>query len=118
AFEQMHMHLASGSLDAQSVPNKEGSTPHHWARLASQFRLFRGVGWNVSSSFVDRLPARSVPGYVRLDSQLSWSARENLSFAIVGQNLLREKHVEFVDIWSAIASSQLKRNIYARFTWT
>jgi iron complex outermembrane recepter protein len=118
AFEQMHLHLATGSLDTQSVPNKEGSTPHHWARMASQFRLPRGVGWNVSSTFVDRLPARRVPGYVRLDSQLSWSVRENLSLAIVGQNLLREKHIEFVDIWSAITSTQLERSVFAKFTWT
>jgi iron complex outermembrane receptor protein len=118
AFEVMHMHLAAGSLDTQSVLNKEGSTPQHWARIASQFRLPRGFSWSLSSTATDRLPARNVPGYVRVDSQLSWSAREDLSLAIVGQNLSRDKHMEFVDIWGATASSQLKRSVFARFTWT
>ena len=117
-FEGMHLHPDTGSLDMQSAGNKEGSTPRHWARMASQFRFPRGLSWNISSTFIDRLPALSVPGYVRLDSQLTWSARENLSLSIVGQNLLRDQHLEFADRWGGLASSRIKRSVFARFVWT
>lgn len=118
AFEQVHLHLDAGSVDRQSVLSKEGSAPRHWARVALQFRFWHGLGWNVNSTFVDRLSARNVPGYVRLDSQITWSARENLSLAVVGQNLLRDQHLEFVDMWNAIGSTGIKRDVFAKFTWT
>jgi iron complex outermembrane recepter protein len=117
-IEEIHMRPDAGSRDMQSAPGKEGSTPRQWARLASQFRLPRGFSCSVGSTFTDRLPAVAVPGYVRLDSQLTWSARENLSLSIVGQNLLRDYHVEFVDRWGGIASSRIKRSVFARFVWT
>jgi iron complex outermembrane receptor protein len=115
--EGIHMRAYSGSLDTRSATGLEGSTPRHWARLASQFRLPRGFSWSLGSTFTDRLPVIAVPGYVRLDSQLTWSARENLSLSIVGQNLLRDYHVEFVDRWGGIASSRITRSVFARFVW-
>ena len=117
-IEEIHMHAHSGSLDTQSAPGKEGSTPRHWARLASQFRFPRGFTLGVSSTFTDRLPALAVPGYLRMDSQLTWSARENLSLSIAGQNLLRDHHLEFTDRWGGLASSRIKRSVFARFVWT
>ena len=116
--EKIHMHAYAGSFDTRSAAGQEGSTPTHWARLASQFRLPRGFSWSLGSTFTDRLPVIAVPGYVRLDSQLTWSARENLSLSIIGQNLLRDDHVEFIDRWGGIASSRIKRSVFARFVWT
>jgi hypothetical protein len=53
-----------------------------------------------------------------MDSQLTWSARENLSLSIAGQNLLRDHHLEFTDRWGGLASSRIKRSVFARFVWT
>jgi iron complex outermembrane recepter protein len=118
AVEQMHFHPDRGSQDAFSAESKEGSTPHHWARLESGLNLLHGLRWNISSTFSERLPARAVPSCTRLDSNLTWSMREKLSLGIVGQNLLQDRHLEFVDTWQALASTQTTRSVFAKFTWT
>jgi iron complex outermembrane receptor protein len=95
AFEQIHLHLDSTSQDTQSVSTGLGSSPRHWARLESHVNLVRSLAWDASANFADRLPALSVPSHTRLDTQLTWRATENLSLSIVGQNLLRDRHLEF-----------------------
>jgi iron complex outermembrane receptor protein len=118
AFERLHVHPDPESRDLLSAATKEGTVPRHWFRLGSQVSLYRGFSWHVNSTFVDRLSAQNVPGYVRLDSHITWTARENLSFSLVGQNLLKDRHTEFFDVWGALASSRIKRSVFARFTWT
>ena len=45
--------------------------------------------------YVDTLPAFGIPSDVSLDVRLGWKPRENLEFAIVGQNLLDNHHPKF-----------------------
>jgi hypothetical protein len=37
--------------------------------------------------------------------------------SVVGQNLLRDHHVEFNDAFQSVNSSQVKRSAYAKLTW-
>jgi iron complex outermembrane recepter protein len=55
AFEAVHLHRDPTSQDFQSASNREASTPHHWSRLDSRLNLFRGVNWNLSATFIDKL---------------------------------------------------------------
>jgi iron complex outermembrane recepter protein len=115
-WERLHLHTDPRSQDVDTVPEREENTPHHWASLFSHISLHHDLAWDFSGSFLDRLFASGVPSYTRLDSQLSWQANERLSFSAVGQNLLQSQHVEFIDFWSAIYSSQITRGAYARMT--
>ena len=36
-----------------------------------------------------------VPGYFNLDLRVAWHLRKNLELALVGQNLLTDRHQEF-----------------------
>jgi hypothetical protein len=36
---------------------------------------------------------------------------------VVGQNLLRDDHLEFEDIFGSLQSGQIKRSAYAKVTW-
>jgi hypothetical protein len=66
---------------------------------------------------VGRLPAQSVASYTRLDTQLTWRLAESLGLSLVGQNLLRDHHLEFNDAFQSVNSSQVKRSAYAKLTW-
>jgi iron complex outermembrane receptor protein len=117
-FERIHIHRSAGSLDVTSGPSTEGSAPRQQARTQSELFLTKKLSWNVSADYTDRLEAQSVPSYTRLDSNLIWKLRENFSLGIYGQNLLRDRHLEFFDPDSSSTRSTLiRRSAYAKLTW-
>jgi len=118
AFQQFDLSTEPRSLDTQTVNDIKGSSPQHWARLGSDLKLFRSLSWDASGNFVGRLKSQGIPSYVRADSQLTWSAGESLSFSLVGQNLLRDRHLEFSSQLSSALSGYMKRSAYAKLTWT
>jgi iron complex outermembrane receptor protein len=113
----MHLHTDPTSLDTTSVLDAEGSNPGHQAQLRSHLELSSSLTWDTNAYFVGRLPAQFVASYTRLDSQLTWRLMESVSLSVVGQNLLQDHHVEFNDTAQSVNSSQVKRSVYAKFTW-
>jgi iron complex outermembrane receptor protein len=114
---QIHLHTDPTSLDTTSVVDTEGSSPRHQAQLRSHMELWRGLAWDANAYFVGRLPAQMVASYTRLDTQLTWRFMESGSLSVVGQNLLRDHHVEFNDAFQSVNSSQVKRSAYVKLTW-
>jgi iron complex outermembrane receptor protein len=117
AFGEIHMHADPASQDRQAFGRAEGRTPRHWARLESHLRLYRHLQWDASATFVDRLIYQPVPSYTRIDTQLSWPWTENLSIRVAGVNLLRDRHLEFVDDTSGTPPSLSKRGVLAQLIW-
>jgi iron complex outermembrane receptor protein len=117
AFEQIHMHLDPGSRDTSSVFANEGSSPVHGAQLRSHLDLSRGLSWDASAYFVDRLRSGGIPSYTRLDTGFTWRWTERLSSSVVGQNLVRDRHPEFVDDTGSLTTTLIKRSAYAKLTW-
>ena len=58
-----------------------------------------------------------IPAYTRLDSGITWQMRERLSLSVFGQNLLRERHLEFEDTFGSLQSGAITRSGYAKLTW-
>ena len=117
AFEQIHMHLNATSQDLSSAEMEQGGSPVHSAQLRSHIKLLHGIGWDASAYFVDRLESEAIPSYTRLDTGLTWRWTDGLSMSVVGQNLVKDRHLEFVDSSGVIRSTVIKRSIYAKFTW-
>jgi iron complex outermembrane receptor protein len=117
SFLAMHLHRNPASTDPTSVVSDEGSSPTHEAQLRSQLDLPGRWQWDASAYFVDRLPFQGVPSYTRLDTGLTWKAREHFSVSLVGQNLLRDHHIEFNGLDQVVLSSLVKRSAYAKFVW-
>jgi iron complex outermembrane receptor protein len=117
AFEQIHMHLAPTSQDTTSVSGTQGSSPVNAAQLRSHLALARGLAWDTSAYFVGRLNDPRVPSYTRVDTGLSWTLGERIGLSLVGQNLLRDRHEEFVDSTGSATSTLIKRSAYAKVEW-
>jgi outer membrane receptor for monomeric catechols len=117
ALLKMHLHTEASSLDTTRPVQEEGSNPAHQAQIRSHVALSRGIGWDTSAYFTGRLAAQSVASYTRLDMQLTWRLTESGELSLVGQNLLRDHHVEFNDDLAAVDPSQVKRSVYAKLTW-
>ena len=117
SFLEMHLHTDPGSQDTTSVASIQGTNPVHQAQLRSHVELLHGLSWDAAAYFVDRLPAPLIPSYTRVDTQLSWRIAESTNLSLVGQNLLRDHHVEFNDPLQSVNSLQIKRSAYAKLTW-
>jgi iron complex outermembrane receptor protein len=117
ALLQMHLHTDPTSQDTASVANTEGSSPRHQAQFRSHLKLPGRFVWDVSGYFVERLPAQAVPSYTRIDTQLSRQLGERLEFSLVGQNLLRDHHLESNDALTSVTPTQIKRSAYVKITW-
>jgi len=118
AFLTTHFHTTANSLDTGSVSETQGGSPNHQAQLRSSVSLPKNLQWNASAYFVNRLPALSVPAYTRLDTGLTWRAGERVSVSAVGQNLLKDRHLEYSGTDSTVLSDMMRRNVYAKISWT
>lgn len=111
------MHLDPTSNDMLLCPDAEGGSPDHSAQFRSHLDLNRGLSWDVSAYFVDRLRALSTPSHTRVDTGLTWEFAERGSFSVVGQNLLADHRLEYVDKTGLVQSGLVKRSAYAKVTW-
>jgi iron complex outermembrane receptor protein len=116
-FLHMDLHLAPASLDTVSVADAVGSNPGNQAHLSSHVDLLRGLSWDANAYFVGRLKAQAVPSYTRFDAQLAWKMSERVTLSAVGQNLLKDHHLEFNDFLQVVNSSQIKRSGFVKLTW-
>ena len=117
AFERIHMRVSPTSQDTTSVAGAEGSSPVHSAQIRSHVALFHGLAWDASAYFVGRLTDPSIPSYTRVDSGLSWQFAERARLSVVGQNLARDHHVEFVDSTESAGATLMKRSAYGELSW-
>jgi iron complex outermembrane recepter protein len=117
AVERLHAETLPGSQDATTPLEDQGSTPDVQAQLRSHLQVFKTLEWDVSTYFVDRVALNNIPSYTRVDTGLSWRCKKELSLSLVGQNLLRDHHLEFIDPTGASRSTEIKRSAYAKLTW-
>jgi len=117
AFLEMHLHTDPLSLDTSSVAEYQGASPQHQAQLRSHVDLSHGLSWDASAYFVSQLPIQDINSYTRIDTQLRWKFAERGELSLVGQNLLRNDHLESMDALTVVNSSLIKRSAYAKLTW-
>ena len=117
SFLAMHLHSSASSHDLTTGPTTEGSTPSHQAQLRSSVNLPGHWQWNTSAYFVAALPAIAVPSYTRLDSNITWAAWESFSISLVGQNLVRDRHLEYAGAISTVQPDLIKRSVYTKVSW-
>jgi iron complex outermembrane receptor protein len=104
-----------GSLDPSLGASEAADSRHHLS-LRSSFDLPGHVELDAGYRYVSRItnPNLTVPGYSELDLRLGWLPLPKLELAIIGQNLLHERHVEFGSLPSAQA---IQRGVYAKAVW-
>lgn len=104
----------AGSSDDSSF-EMETSTPRHQASVHSSYNLTRQIESDTSIRFVDRLVEQGTPGYTEVNSRLSWRVAP-VEFSLVGENLLRARHLEYNQADGNI-HSWVRRSIYGQVRW-
>jgi iron complex outermembrane receptor protein len=119
-----HLHVRPGEADSTGALN-ETADPKGQAFVRSSMDLPRGITFDAALRWVDALHIDNgptggpvvgvIPAYWEMDSRLAWQATRKLTLSLVGQNLLREYHVEYG--YPSSAQAQIARSVFARFTW-
>lgn len=110
---QEDLKLKPGSQDPFNG-SLEGNDPHHLASLHSSMDLPGHFQFDGILRYVDRLPNPRVPNYLSLDLRLGWYPVTNLELAVVGQNLLDNRHPEF---GGSVNQVEVQRGVYGKVTW-
>jgi iron complex outermembrane receptor protein len=117
SFLDTQLHRKPGSHDTRTEQTAEGSSPRNQFFIRSLVDL----GWNVQFGstlrYVDALPAPKIPSYLTLDLRLAWSPRKDLEFAVVGQNLLDDRHPEFAPTFIGTQQTEVQRSVYGTVVW-
>jgi len=116
SYLNLNLEARPGSTDTTSAA-EEGASPRHAARLQSSWRLPRDLAVDLSLRWLDHLPAQKVPAYAALDARVSWLVVPRLELAVVGQDLLRARHLEFGG--GGTNPIEIRRSVYgeARLRW-
>ncbi len=117
SFLEVQLHRKAGSHDNSTEATTEGSSPRNQFFIRSLLDL----GWNIQFDstlrYVDVVPAQKIPSYLTLDLRLAWLPRKDLEIAIVGQNLLDDRHPEFAPTFIGTQQTEVERSIYGTVVW-
>jgi iron complex outermembrane receptor protein len=108
-----HLRLDPASNDPTGGQTA-GDDPRNRFSLRSVMDLPRGFELDGWLRYVDELPSPPVKAYTELDVHLGWHWSERLELALVGQNLLHARHVEFAP--SPFVEA-VQRSVLGKVTW-
>jgi outer membrane receptor for monomeric catechols len=108
----MKLDLDGNSQD-QVFYNDEGKTPQQQVSLRTQYHLTDRLSFNNTFHYVDELPSLHISDYLKWDSNLVWSAQDNLRITLAGENLADAAHSEFSEpLYGDVA--EVSRAFYVR----
>lgn len=94
-FLKKKLSVKPGSLDLNKA-SAESNDPENQFLIQSMFDLPAHIEAGFVIRYVDALPDPKVPAYTGLDIQLAWKLTKNLELSVSGQNLLDNRHAEFI----------------------
>lgn len=99
--------------------NIPGKNPCHQVSFRSSWDLREDLDFDLTTRYVDCLPALGVPSYITMDLRLAWRPRKHLELAIVGQNLLQPYHYEFGESTETLGNeaTEVPRGVYGNVAW-
>ncbi|PYM12226.1 MAG: TonB-dependent receptor, partial [Verrucomicrobia bacterium] len=115
-FLQMQLHRDAGSGDTTSERDERRS-PHHQFSLRSSMDLLHNVEFDCAFRYVEGLPDFQIPSYAVVDVRLAWRPLRDLELAIVGQNLLDNRHPEFQSLFIPTERTEVQHSVYGKVTW-
>lgn len=92
-----------------------GNDPDLQLSLRSHMSLTPTVDLDLDLRSVDRLRSPAVAAYTELGARLAWRVTDQVELAVVGENLLQDQHVEFVN--GSVARREIPRAIRASLRW-
>jgi len=114
-FFEMQLRAGPGSTDTMSLQD-EGKNPQHQFSLRSSMTLPHNIDFDCTFRYVDNLSAINVSSYVTADVRLGWRINRHWEIAVVGQNLVENRHAEFRPSFITTQTADIPRSVYGQVT--
>ena len=99
----------SSDLNGGSV---ESNDPRHQFLVQTMIDPTHSTELSFTTRYVDQLDDPRVPAYWGLDARIAWRPATFIELSLVGQNLLRDKYMEFIP--SSPAPRFIERSVYGK----
>jgi iron complex outermembrane recepter protein len=113
-FRSLHkrLHFSEGASQLLGL-EQAGNDPDKQATLKSSMDFGR---WTLDAMlrYVGKLPSPENPSYTELGARAAYRASDALELAVVGANLLDDRHSEY----AVPTAREIRRSIYAELRWT
>jgi iron complex outermembrane receptor protein len=116
SYLQMDINKNANSLDP-TPDNPDGESPKHQWYLRSSLDLPKHFEQDLTLRYVDRLPSLNIPSYYSLDANLGWRPMPKLELSVSAENLLNDKHVEFIPEFINTLPMMVVRTVRGSITW-
>jgi iron complex outermembrane receptor protein len=120
-YAYVDLQLRTHGQDLNRGTFLEGATPRNQFGLRSWWNLPHEIEVDAQFRYLsdirhlpDIVDGSGIDGYSSLDSRVAWHPRPEWELAIVGQNLLDERHVEF---GTPTARGEIERSVYAKVAY-
>ena len=110
-FLKKDLSVKSGSKD-MNKGSAESNDPQHQFLIQSAVDISGRVQLGTVIRYVDKLPKPRVRSYMGLDLRAAWNLSKTIELSIVGQDLLDNRHLEFIP--SSPAPREMERNVYGK----
>jgi iron complex outermembrane receptor protein len=113
SYLEMDLEADTGFFAADS----EDIAPSHQLSLRSWLNPRADTDLDLWLRYVDELDGfgtQSIDAYWELDARAAWRPRKGLELAVVGQNLLEDRHAEFVSELGDVPLSEVERSVYVQ----
>jgi iron complex outermembrane recepter protein len=105
------LHVKPNNVDINNA-SAESNDPKYQLLMQSSIDLVNGFGTGVVFRYIGELQKPEVAGYAGLDVRLSWRYKTLLEFSVVGQNLIKDAHTEFIP--SSGQARAIERGVYGK----
>ena len=95
----------------------EGRVPRHRASLRSSWTLDNHHQLDLWLKYTSQLDYPPVPAYTVLDLRYAFRLGKQAEIALVGQNLLNQRHPEFVSDYLPVQPTEIGRSLLLKGTW-
>ena len=110
-FLKKHLSIKASSKDLNGG-RAESNDPQNQFLIQSMTDLPAHLELGIVVRYVDVLHKPNVPSYVGLDVQLEWKMNKFITLSVAGQNLLDNRHPEFVP--SSPSPREIERSFYGK----
>ncbi|MDP2010452.1 MAG: TonB-dependent receptor [Phenylobacterium sp.] len=106
--------LDPSSRDTFGV-NFAGNDPSYQLSLRSHMSLTPTLDLDIDLRSIDDLKSPAVAAYTELGARLAWRVTDQVELAVIGDNLLNDQHLEFVN--GSVPRREIPRSVRASLRW-
>ncbi|MEO8173685.1 MAG: TonB-dependent receptor [Sediminibacterium sp.] len=110
-FLNKELKVKAGSKDLNGG-SAESNDPRHQFVIQSSMDLPGHIEFGTVIRYIDKLPKPRVSGYIGMDVRVAWKLNDIVELSLVGQNLLDNRHPEFIP--SSPSPREIQRSIYGK----